>query len=82
MLNMNKKTGREVWIWAGFVLFSMATCLWGQTESASGQASAGEAASVYNIFEENYAYPGFGEHLQDKLYQGERSFRLKLTYRF
>ena len=39
-------------------------------------------ASIYNLFGQDYAYPGFGEHLQDKLYQDDRSLRFKLTYRF
>ncbi len=40
------------------------------------------SASVYNVFDQDYAYPGAGEHLQDKLYQDGRSLRFKLTYRF
>jgi outer membrane receptor for ferrienterochelin and colicin len=40
------------------------------------------SASVYNLFDQDYAYPGFGEHLQDILYQNGRILRFKLTYRF
>jgi len=40
------------------------------------------SASIYNLFDQDDAYPGFGEHYQDKLYQDDRSLRFKLTYRF
>jgi len=37
---------------------------------------------VYNLFDVDYGYPGFGEHLQDVIEQDGRVFRLQLTYRF
>ncbi len=40
------------------------------------------SASVYNLFDVHYGYPGAVEHLQDVLAQDGRSFRVKLTYRF
>jgi iron complex outermembrane receptor protein len=40
------------------------------------------SASVYNLFDANYGYPGAEDHLQDVLRHDGRSFRLKLTYRF
>jgi len=40
------------------------------------------AASIYNLFETGYAFPGFGEHLKDTIEQDGRTFRVKLTYRF
>ena len=40
------------------------------------------SASVYNLFDTQYGYPGAGDHLQDVLRQDGRSFRLKMTYRF
>ena len=40
------------------------------------------SASVYNLFDTRYAYPGFGEHVEDAIEQDGRTFRLKVTYRF
>jgi len=40
------------------------------------------AASVYNLFDVEYAHPGFGEHIQDQIEQDGRTFRIGLTYRF
>ena len=40
------------------------------------------AASVYNLLDESYADPATQFHVQDKIAQDGRSFRLKLTYRF
>lgn len=40
------------------------------------------AASVYNLFDVDYAYPGFGEHVQDTIEQDGRTFGVRLTYRF
>ncbi|MEN6575155.1 MAG: TonB-dependent receptor [Phycisphaerales bacterium] len=40
------------------------------------------AASVYNLFDVDYAFPGFGEHTQDTIEQDGRTFRVGLTYRF
>jgi len=40
------------------------------------------SASIYNLFNTTYGYPGGAEHLQDILYQDGRTFRLKLTYTF
>ena len=40
------------------------------------------SASVYNLLDTQYAYPGAEDHLQDVLVQDGRSFRVKLTYRF
>lgn len=37
---------------------------------------------LYNLFDVNYDHPGFAEHTQDMLEQDERTFGLKLTYRF
>ncbi|MGE5297502.1 MAG: TonB-dependent receptor plug domain-containing protein [Solirubrobacterales bacterium] len=39
-------------------------------------------ASVYNLFDVEYGYPGFGEHTQDEIEQDGRTFRVGLTYRF
>jgi iron complex outermembrane receptor protein len=39
-------------------------------------------ASVYNLFDADYAYPAFGEHTQDTIEQDGRTFRIGLTYRF
>ncbi len=39
-------------------------------------------ASVYNLFDARYAYPGFGEHVQDTIEQDGRTFRVGLTLRF
>jgi len=40
------------------------------------------SAGIYNLFDAEYAYPGFGEHMQDAIEQDGRTFRIKLTYRF
>lgn len=40
------------------------------------------SASIYDLFNTKYGYPGGNEHLQDILYQDGRTFRLKLTYTF
>lgn len=40
------------------------------------------SASVYNLFDKQYADPGRPEHLEDLIWQDGRSFRLKATYRF
>ena len=40
------------------------------------------SASVYNLFDVDYGYPGGNEHTQDIIEQDGRSFRIKLTYRF
>ncbi|UCD50346.1 MAG: TonB-dependent receptor [Phycisphaerales bacterium] len=40
------------------------------------------AAGVYNLFDVEYDYPGFGEHAQDVIEQDGRMFQIKLTYRF
>jgi len=40
------------------------------------------SASVYNLFDTQYGYPGAGDHLQDTIEQDGRSFRLKMTYKF
>jgi iron complex outermembrane receptor protein len=40
------------------------------------------SASIYNLFDTKYGYPGAEDHLQDVIQQDGRSFRLKLTYRF
>ena len=40
------------------------------------------SASIYNLFDTVYADPGAGEHVQDRIEQDGRSFRVKLTYRF
>lgn len=40
------------------------------------------SASVYNLFDEAFAHPGFQEHVQNELAQDERTYRLKATYRF
>jgi iron complex outermembrane receptor protein len=37
------------------------------------------SASVYNLFDETYGYPGAEDHLQDVIAQDGRTFRLKLT---
>jgi len=39
------------------------------------------SASVYNLFDTEYAFPGSEEHLQDSIEQDGISFRLKLVYR-
>lgn len=40
------------------------------------------SASVYNLFDVHYGYPGGNEHREDIIEQDGRSFRIKLTYRF
>ena len=40
------------------------------------------SASLYNLFDTRYAFPGGPGHIQDRLWQDGRSFRVKLTYRF
>lgn len=40
------------------------------------------SASVYNLFDKQYADPGRPEHVEDLIWQDGRSFRLKGTYRF
>jgi len=40
------------------------------------------SASVYNLFDVDYGYPGGSEHRQDIIEQDGISFRVKLTYRF
>jgi len=38
--------------------------------------------SVHNIFDKKYAYPSSPEHIQGRIPQDGRTFRLKLTYRY
>jgi outer membrane receptor for ferrienterochelin and colicins len=40
------------------------------------------SASVYNLFDVDYGYPGSAEHVQDVIYQDGTTYRIKLTYRF
>src|SRR5581483_10590757 len=40
------------------------------------------SASVYNLFDTKYADPGSVEHVQDRLLQDGRNFRVKLTWRW
>jgi len=40
------------------------------------------SATLYNLFDTRYGYPGAGEHRQDIIMQDGRTFRVKLTYRF
>lgn len=40
------------------------------------------SASVYNLFDVAYSYPGAGEHRQDMILADGRTFRVKVTYRF
>jgi outer membrane receptor for ferrienterochelin and colicins len=40
------------------------------------------SASVYNLFDTTYGYPGSEEHAQEIIDENGRSARLKLTYRF
>ena len=40
------------------------------------------SASLYNLFDTKYADPGGAEHLQDRLGQDARNFRVKLTWRW
>ncbi len=39
-------------------------------------------ASVYNLFDTDYAHPACTGHAQDLIWQDGRSFRIKATYRF
>ncbi len=40
------------------------------------------SASVYNLFDTKYGYPGAEDHLQEVIRQDGRSFRIKMTYKF
>ncbi len=40
------------------------------------------SASIYNLFDTKYGYPGAEDHLQEVITQDGRSFRVKLTYKF
>ncbi|MCX7965824.1 MAG: TonB-dependent receptor [Syntrophorhabdaceae bacterium] len=40
------------------------------------------SATIYNLMDKKYGYPGAGEHIQQVIEQDGRSFRLKLTYTF
>lgn len=40
------------------------------------------SATIYNLFDKSYAYPGSTGHAQDVIPQDGRSFRVKLTYKF
>lgn len=40
------------------------------------------SASIYNLFDQNYSYPGSEEHSQDSIEQDGRIFRIKLDYTF
>jgi len=40
------------------------------------------SAGVYNLFDVEYAYPAYEEHIQDTLEQDGLTFRMELTYRF
>lgn len=40
------------------------------------------SASIYNLFDEDYAFPGSTGHSQDTIPQNGRSYLLKCTYRF
>ena len=40
------------------------------------------SASIYNLFDQDYGYPGGAELVQDVIPQDGRTFRVKLTYRF
>jgi outer membrane receptor for ferrienterochelin and colicins len=40
------------------------------------------SASIFNLFDNQYADPGSEEHRQDSIVQSGRSFRVKLTVRF
>ncbi|MDH7499035.1 MAG: TonB-dependent receptor [candidate division NC10 bacterium] len=40
------------------------------------------SVSAYNLFNNNYADPGGDEHLQDRIKQDGRTFRLQVTYAF
>ena len=40
------------------------------------------SASIYNLFDEDYAIPGSEEHVQDQIAQDGRTFRIKFDYAF
>jgi len=40
------------------------------------------SASVYNLFDVEYGFPGSNEHVQDIIGQDGATYRIKLTYRF
>lgn len=40
------------------------------------------SASVYNLFDETYSFPGSEEHAQDRIEQDGMTYRVKLTYLF
>lgn len=40
------------------------------------------SGGLYNLFDVEYAYPAFAEHMQDVIEQDGVTFRAKLTYRF
>lgn len=40
------------------------------------------SASIYNLFDTRYGYPGNPDHVQDIIEQDGRGFRMKLTYKF
>jgi iron complex outermembrane receptor protein len=40
------------------------------------------SGSIYNLFDKKYEDPSSTEHVQDKIEQDGRNFRVKLTYRF
>ncbi len=40
------------------------------------------AAGIYNLLDVEYAFPGFGGHVQDTIEQDGRTFWVGLTYRF
>ena len=40
------------------------------------------SGTIYNVFDEDYGYPGAGDHLQDVILQDGRTFLGRLTYRF
>ncbi len=40
------------------------------------------AASIYNLFDREYAYPGSADHLQSSIAQNGRTYRVKLECRF
>ncbi len=40
------------------------------------------SASIYNLFDQDYAHPGSEEHVQDSIEQDGLTFRIKLDYAF
>jgi iron complex outermembrane receptor protein len=66
-----RRVSTDGYVLANFTLFSR--------ELVKGWEAS---ASVYNLFNEDYGYPGGPEHLQDTVQQNGRNFRVKLTYRF